>query len=506
VIGRFKAGKSSFLNHFFDRDLLPVGVTPVTTVVTEICYGARERAGVHFLDGHMQEIAVNDIRYFIAERENPGNQKRVSMVRVELPQLAQLRAFRFVDMPGLESALAHNTEAALTWLPNVGLALVAVSVDPPLSQHDMALLKSVYEYTPNVSILLTKVDLLTDTELAEVMSFVSDHLAQVFGSAPKIFPYSVRPGYAHLKRQIDETLFRGTLEEFEENRHAVLNRKLETLLRECHDYLAVALKSAETIGSEREALRRQIIGEKESLEELKSQLRLVVLHAAGSIRAEVSKRLETHKSKLQLLLSSELKKEFPSWTKNLAFALEHFEQWLRDTLSRELMRTSSVERNALVAPLDNLKQQIFRSLQNFRDRLSERTESAFGVALRTTESEIEVEEPQTPDIFIGKVFDRNWELLSAIIPMSLVKPLIWRHFRSRLPSKIEMNLSRVTSQWDENIRAAMMQILKEAQRRLDELVETVERLITTSSDEAPIIRADIERLDNALNALTRLGH
>jgi hypothetical protein len=286
----------------------------------------------------------------------------------------------------------------------------------------------------------------------------------------------------------------------------VLNRKLETLLRECHDYLAVALKSAETIGSERETLRRQIIGEKESLEELKSQLRLVVLHAAGSIRAQVSKRLETHKSNLHLLLSSELEKEFPGWTSNLAFALEHFEQWLAEILSRELMRISRVGRNALVAPLENLKKQVFRNLQNFRDRLSERTECVFGVALRTTESEIDVEEPQTPDIYIGKVFARNWELLSAITPMSLVKPLIWRHFRSRLPSKIEMNLSRLTSQWDENIRAAMMQILKEAERRLDELVETVERLITTSSDEAPIIRTDIERLDKALNELTRSGH
>jgi tRNA U34 5-carboxymethylaminomethyl modifying GTPase MnmE/TrmE len=33
VVGRFKAGKSSFLNHFLGRDLLPVGVTPVTAVI-----------------------------------------------------------------------------------------------------------------------------------------------------------------------------------------------------------------------------------------------------------------------------------------------------------------------------------------------------------------------------------------------------------------------------------------------------------------------------------------
>ena len=42
VLGRFKAGKSSFLNDFLGRGILPVGV-PVTAVVTEIRYGAREQ-------------------------------------------------------------------------------------------------------------------------------------------------------------------------------------------------------------------------------------------------------------------------------------------------------------------------------------------------------------------------------------------------------------------------------------------------------------------------------
>jgi GTP-binding protein EngB required for normal cell division len=497
VIGRFKAGKSSFLNHFLGRDLLPVGVTPVTTVVTEIGYGTNEKATVDFLDGRTEDVALDQIPSFVSESENPGNTKQVSTLRVELPSLAHSRTLRFVDMPGLESALAHNTETTLNWLPKIGLALVAVSVDPPLSQHDIALLKSVYAYTPKVSILLTKIDLLNESERAEVVTFVRERLTQTFGSPPPIFPYSVKPGYEHLRTQIEETLVRPTLAQFKEHRNAVLGRKLETLLRECHDYLNLALKSAETIRSEREALKRHIIGEREALNEVKSELRLVVLHAAGGTRAEVAKRLETHGAQLQALLSSELSREFPGWSKSLAFALESFERWLGDSLSRELMGISTIERASLVAPLDKLKKQVFRSLQNFRDRLSDRTERAFGVPLRTTESEIEVEEPPSPDIYIGKVFDRNWELLSPITPMSLFKPLVRRHFSGTVPQMIEKNLSRLASQWDESIRAAMMQTLKEGQRRLDELVDTVERLITTGSDEAPTIRADIERINSA---------
>src|ERR1700733_3811929 len=46
VLGRFNAGKSSFLNHFIGRSIFPVGVVPITAVVTEVRYGVREEARV----------------------------------------------------------------------------------------------------------------------------------------------------------------------------------------------------------------------------------------------------------------------------------------------------------------------------------------------------------------------------------------------------------------------------------------------------------------------------
>jgi len=61
IFGRFKAGKSSFLIHLLGRPLLPVGVVPVTSIVTEIGYGAAERVVIRFLDGHHCETAVAEL-------------------------------------------------------------------------------------------------------------------------------------------------------------------------------------------------------------------------------------------------------------------------------------------------------------------------------------------------------------------------------------------------------------------------------------------------------------
>jgi hypothetical protein len=328
---------------------------------------------------------------------------------------------------------------------------------------------------------------------------VNHTLDDAFGTAPPIYPYSVRAGYETLKTKLERHLVRGTLSEFENNRAAILRRKLKTLLRECSDYLALALRSADAVGQERESLNHLIKTEKESLDEVKSELRLIVNHAAGSTRAELAKRFNGHQKKIQDQLLSDLDEKFPHWTQSLRSALESFEQWLRDSLTSELLATSSEERLEALLPLQRLRKEVFRTLQHFRDRLSDRTERAFGLPLRTTEPEIVVDEPRTPDIYIGKVFDRNWELLSPVVPMSLLKPLVRRHFIGKVPYMVEKNLSRLTTQWDESIRTAMINILQESQRRLDELIETVERLLATTANGAPAIRTDLERVNLCLD-------
>jgi GTP-binding protein EngB required for normal cell division len=502
VVGRFKAGKSSFLNHFLGRSILPVGVVPVTAVVTEIRYGARVEARVHYRDGRDPEIPLDRIGGYISEKENPENTRQVGRITVELPELRQFRGLQFVDTPGLESALAHNTETSLDWLPKVGLALVAVGVDPPLSQRDIDLLKSLYRYTPKVAVLLTKADLLSEPELAEVVDYVSAQLARSFPGTQKIFPYSTKPGFERFRQALEAELVSGTLERFAEERASILARKLETLLRECTDYLTLSLKSAELVQSERQELKRQVIGEKEIVDEVKSSVRLAVQYAAAGTRPMVCDRLEAHREDLERALLAAFESEFPKWTGSLAIMLRSFEDWLAAVLRDELTVLSIGERSAFLAPLEKVRRQVFRALQQFRDRLSERTMRAFGVPLRTTETEIGVVEPRTPDVRVGRVFDRNWELLSPILPVWPIKAAVRRHFARTISYLVYQNLSRLGTQWEESIHRALWAVEKEARRRLDELMGTVERLVESgASERAPELRADLERLEQARKSL-----
>ncbi len=169
----------------------------------------------------------------------------------------------------------------------------------------------------------------------------------------------------------------------------------------------------------------------------------------------VGNQLETHQDDLERTLLEAFESEFPKWTKSLAAMLCSFEDWLVSSLRGELAGLSIRERSSFLAPLHKVRNQAFRALQQFRDRLSDRTMRAFGVPLRTTETEIHVVEPSTPDIRIGRVFDRNWELLSPVLPVWMIKAAVHRHFARTISYVLYQNLSRLGAQWEESINGAL---------------------------------------------------
>jgi len=497
VPGRFKAGKSSFLNHLIGMPFLPVGAVPVTSVVTEIGYGPMERAEARYSNGQVREIPLGEIGDYIDEGRNPENRKQVVLVRVELPSLQRFRGIRFVDTPGLESVLARNTDASREWLPNVGLAIVAVGVDPPLSQRDIELIRELSRYTSNISLLLTKVEHLDEQGRAQVQQYVRAQLNRYWHDAIPVFPYSIRPGFEDLCDAFERTVVAEAVARTGEHRQAVLARKVETLLVECGEYLAMALKSAEAADSERRVLKRKILGERQSIEDSRLALRLPVRHAMANTRAQYERLLAPHEQELDKRLLAEFAKLFPGWTRSFKSAARSFEAWLQPAITAEISRLSAEHRADFVDSLHRTGHQLSQSLQDFRNRISERTMEALGVPLRTTEVEIEPEIPRSPDIRIGKVFDHEWELISFLIPMRLVQRIVEKHFRRTITDVVFKNLSRLASQWEGKVNASLALTEKEALGRLDDLVGTIEHLLAYMGQEAPRIREDLAEVERA---------
>ena len=54
VIGNFNAGKSTLINTFVGKRLLPTALKPTTGTVIWVIWGAQEQTTLRFLDGRMK--------------------------------------------------------------------------------------------------------------------------------------------------------------------------------------------------------------------------------------------------------------------------------------------------------------------------------------------------------------------------------------------------------------------------------------------------------------------
>jgi len=170
IVGLFKRGKSSIINSLIGRELAPVAVTPLTSVITFFQYGSVTAAEVYFKNGNHVPIDLHDIFLFISEENNPRNVKDVEYVKI-CTKAEILENIILVDTPGLGSVFSHNTNTTIEFLPRIDAALFVLSADVPISKADEEFLKKIKDLIPDVLFVLNKSDLLTRDELDKMISY-----------------------------------------------------------------------------------------------------------------------------------------------------------------------------------------------------------------------------------------------------------------------------------------------------------------------------------------------
>jgi GTP-binding protein EngB required for normal cell division len=233
ILGEFKRGKSTLLNALIGEDLLPTGVQPVTALPTRVRSGPKRRAVVHGRDGHKTEVPLEEVREYVDESRNPGNRRDAVCVEIELPG-GPPPGVILVDVPGSGSVHRHNTEAAFAALPEADVALVVASVDPPVGEVELRLLRTVRSHAARVEVILNKVDYLDDRGRQAAEDFTRHTLAREGLAEVRVWPVSAREGL-RARESGDEPAWRrsgmqalaeGLDRFFREERTAVLTRSL----------------------------------------------------------------------------------------------------------------------------------------------------------------------------------------------------------------------------------------------------------------------------------------
>ncbi|GAA8246463.1 hypothetical protein HpKG64_11340 [Helicobacter pylori] len=108
VVGNFSAGKSTLLNRFLEKSVLPTGITPETSLATELHYSANERIEAFSNNDEKAESFELTEQSFEVIKENVAE---YSYLKVYLNNEALKTALPlvFVDMPGFDSPISSHT-------------------------------------------------------------------------------------------------------------------------------------------------------------------------------------------------------------------------------------------------------------------------------------------------------------------------------------------------------------------------------------------------------------
>lgn len=176
VVGNFSAGKSTLLNRFLGSSVLPTGITPETSLATELHYSANERIEAFSNNDEKTESFELNEQSFEAIKDNAT---KYSYLKVYLNNeaLKDSAPLVFVDMPGFDSPISSHTHAILEYLERGVHFVILTSVEEGnLTKRMVRELKNLLEFDKGLSFILSKTNLRTPSQVGEISHYIQDQI------------------------------------------------------------------------------------------------------------------------------------------------------------------------------------------------------------------------------------------------------------------------------------------------------------------------------------------
>lgn len=198
IFGRVSSGKSSLLNHVIGADILPVGVTPITTVPTRVSYGREPGVRVWIEGSGAQDVDISRLAEFVDERLNRGNEKRVARLAVRFPSDSLREGIVLVDTPGLGSLATSGAAETMAYLPRCDVGVVLIDAASTLTPDDLKIIQALSNASIPVTVVLSKADLLNDADRQRVQRYVHDQVFDELAMEVAVYPVSITPDHRAL--------------------------------------------------------------------------------------------------------------------------------------------------------------------------------------------------------------------------------------------------------------------------------------------------------------------
>jgi small GTP-binding protein len=192
VLGEFNHGKSTVVNALLGDEVLPMGITPTTAVITHLVHGPERKVTIKPPHGKpAYEIDYDQVERAVRESGQEGEEPEY--VEIAYPNDMLSQSLILVDTPGVNDISRQKVEITYGYVPRADVILYVLDATQILKRSEIAFIRDrlLKANRDRILFILNKIDALGPEEVREVEQYAREKLAALIGPV-ELFAFSGR--------------------------------------------------------------------------------------------------------------------------------------------------------------------------------------------------------------------------------------------------------------------------------------------------------------------------
>ena len=525
VLGQFKRGKTSFINALLGEEFLPVGVIPVTAIVTLIRYGGKKKIEVIFSTGRRQPIEALDLPQYVTEKGNPNNEKGVRSVELTHPSEFLHDGIVLVDTPGIGSISLNNTKTTQEFLPHIDAAIIVLSSDPPITQAENEFVNEVRAHVDRIFFVLNKIDTMSNADISETIIYTQEVIRKKTGALVEVYPISALSALKGKKGKQTSSLPTGNTQAIEKAIQLYLKKeklqqlfynsvkRIQRFANELKFTTELNLKAIETplidLQTKIETFNRYL----ETLQHDRQQTFILAGELAllkGWIAEELRLFQKTETLKLHEDLSHWISNHEDISSREF---LKSVEKTMMNHLTADFEKWRLPKQQEIMSRFNNILTHASREMNLIIEKIVQYSANLFNV---TIEVFPQPDPPPVKPTFTYKIKDDPMfieidmlKFSSRFFPAAISRRIITRKMKAKIAEKVMVNCGRLLSDFVTDLEEQYRHFQYDLDEKSEETANNIKRILSDAtkykSESASAIASHVTILRQQLQHLNKLA-